>query len=734
MTAERRWSTMDLRTSCWLIFLLIAFVDSYESVSTTNKWTLCLADSVHTTQKILSLCPKLAKSPIECVIEADRFGCLRRVVSGDVDITVLEPEELVAIRNYKLYNVLVTNELRLFQDDDHRFEVVAIANKNVRRIWDVKGKRLCHPGLDTVDDWTKVFSTYFENLIIKKECDANMTLFENRIHALSNYFEMACIAGPWTADTIFDYQLKSKYRNLCAACERPASCYNTDRYYGREGALLCLTDGMGDVAWVRLGDARVHFETQTMIDAQDYKFLCSDGTTRPLNFKEPCVWISKPWPVIVAKPTIAENIARTMNSMMNRTSSWESSVLQLMENYYISSTNVQDLQTPDDYLHRYPNFLSANVRTGCQPSRDVHWCLVSSLEKRKCSWLRDASIVYGVEPLISCLQKDSREACLEAVRNGEMDIFLARPEELLDARIKGLKPIIHAMANTRQGLNRIAAVVKRNSRFRVLKDLKGAKAAFTGYRSVGWNAFVTLMRNDSGENWDCSDAQAVSKFFKDSCVLDWNNKDNDNKLPTNLYSLCKKDAKETVDDLTAFSYLTSDIVDVAFVNLKVIENKTEAGDFYYERIDHKNINRMPRYRVLGPTLAEAIKRVPYVIAWTSLGSIMAHENITDLRRQEIYSMLLEMDKIFGRKFNGQAPTFLLYGSYEDNHGVIFPDGTRYLELHGLQTLKGRNYDQIVEQFVKKEICSSASTWIPHFSGTLLLYTIVVIGLNRLLNY
>lgn len=51
---------------------------------------------------------------------------------------------------------------------------------------------------------------------------------------------------------------------------------------------------------------------------------------------------------------------------------------------------------------------------------------------------------------------------------------------------------------------------------------------------------------------------------------------------------------------------------------------------------------------------------------------MAHENITELKRQEIYTMLLEMDKIFGRKFNGQAPTFLLYGPYEDNHGVIFP--------------------------------------------------------------
>lgn len=84
-----------------------------------------------------------------------------------------------------------------------------------------------------------------------------------------------------------------------------------------------------------------------------------------------------------------------------------------------------------DVLIKDPNFLSANVRTGCQPSRDVRWCLVSNLEKRKCSWLRDASVAYGVEPLISCFQEDSREACVEAVRSGKLDIFLARPEELL---------------------------------------------------------------------------------------------------------------------------------------------------------------------------------------------------------------------------------------------------------------------------------------------------------------
>lgn len=36
--------------------------------------------------------------------------------------------------------------------------------------------------------------------------------------------------------------------------------------------------------------------------------------------------------------------------------------------------------------------------------------------------------------------------------------------------------------------------------------------------------------------------------------------------------------KRANDDLDAFNYLTSGIVDVAFVNLKIIESKTEIGE------------------------------------------------------------------------------------------------------------------------------------------------------------
>jgi len=59
---------------------------------------------------------------------------------------------------------------------------------------------------------------------------------------------------------------------------------------------------------------------------------------------------------------------------------------------------------------------------------------VSDIEKRKCNWLRDVSIAYGIEPTISCLRVNSRPLCLKAIQKKQADIFIALPEELLIAR------------------------------------------------------------------------------------------------------------------------------------------------------------------------------------------------------------------------------------------------------------------------------------------------------------
>ena len=52
---------------------------------------------------------------------------------------------------------------------------------------------------------------------------------------------------------------ESKYKNLCSLCGSPAGCYEGDRYYGMQGAINCLLENVGDVAWVGRSSATRYF-------------------------------------------------------------------------------------------------------------------------------------------------------------------------------------------------------------------------------------------------------------------------------------------------------------------------------------------------------------------------------------------------------------------------------------------------------------------------------------------
>jgi hypothetical protein len=87
-------------------------------------------------------------------------------------------------------------------------------------------------------------------------------------------------------------------------CDNPSRCEGSDKYWGRRGSLFCLTDGAGDVSWARLDDVRLHFGLVpggSESSPEGYSFLCPDGTTRPVNGTNPCIWVVKPWPVVATK-------------------------------------------------------------------------------------------------------------------------------------------------------------------------------------------------------------------------------------------------------------------------------------------------------------------------------------------------------------------------------------------------------------------------------------------------
>ncbi|XP_076650974.1 transferrin 3 isoform X1 [Halictus rubicundus] len=682
----RGWTKMNDRL-CGSLFLLLLFCQCIDS----EKLKLCVVETVHTAKNIRRFCPQLdtPQNSVECVIGNDRFNCLRRLTTGTADFTVLEPEDLVAASGYREYNILVTNELRLFRAEKERFTMVVLVNKDVKSIWNLKGKRFCHPGLDTTDEWTKAFSTYFDKWIVTKECNPEKTLLEDRMFGLSNFFEAACIAGPWSPDATFDNKLKSKYRNLCGACDNPLGCYSDDKYHGREGALLCLTDNAGDIAWVRLDDVIEHFKEEH-INKDNYNYLCLDGTTRSLK-STPCPWITRPWPVIVARTEVAEKVDKMMTSSTQQHSTW---ILDLLENYQTTPVSIDSLETPEDFLVKFSGFMSANNRAKCRPSRRVQWCVASNLEDRKCRWLREASFVYGVEPSISCKQESSRAACLRAIKNNQADIFVALPQELYEVRKMGLETLVQAVPKKANQFDRIAAVVKQDSRFKSFKDLRGARACFTGYKDVGWYTFLSILKNITGGRPECSGLEAVGNFFAESVVpgLD----DSQETIPSNLHTT----AGNVGDDASAFRCLESDNGDVAFINIKNIQKKI--GNLKSEpQDDHPNNTS---YRTL--CLKDSDEADVCTLAWFPLNAVVVHENLTEVRREDMYMMLLEMNDLFGTTFKGQVPTFSMYGTYDNNSNIIFSGETQNLQMdvHQMHT---RSYKDIIDHLVKQSPCSGS---------------------------
>lgn len=92
---------------------------------------------------------------------------------------------------------------------------------------------------------------------------------------------------------------ESKYPSLCYLCDNAQACsYDTsNQYTDHRKALECLKKG-GDIAYVSLQDAKQFFIENTQ-NVNEYSYLCPNGTKQS-NLTNPCVWMSQPWPVIIA--------------------------------------------------------------------------------------------------------------------------------------------------------------------------------------------------------------------------------------------------------------------------------------------------------------------------------------------------------------------------------------------------------------------------------------------------
>nr|XP_049703811.1 transferrin [Helicoverpa armigera] len=633
---------------------------------------LCIVEGRGLYKRAPTHCPVLdkEKAGVECVLGTDRLDCLRRISKGTVDFGVFSPEDLIAAQ-WANIDVLVTNELR-FRARPYARNIVAIVNRRILPDSSstlhavLKNSTLCHPG-ETMDDLrplSETLSGYLESLVLERVCDPTRSNTENKLKALADFYGKACKAGPWVPDKNRDDELKRQFPSLCAACAR--SCTAADRYWGNAGSLTCLTEGVGDVTWGEADDIAAYFninDSSSLSGADNFAYLCRDGTWRDLT-QEPCVWLRRPWNVIVAKRKASEAVGKLAAALTNSSVTvdrhWRGALSALLESNQALPEPLHPPRAPLDYLARADGFREAYSQAGCHPPRHINFCTTSLLAKNKCDWLSEAGAVYGIAPPLQCVMRSSTQECMAAVEAGDCDVTAADSDWLVAGlRDYSLTPVLHEVTPIVEKTSTIVAYVNADAKISKMADLRGKRAAFPRYDGAAWHSVQRYITEH--EKISCKDY--VEGYFKEICAPGL-------------------DGKKCYDagEMEALNSLVEGKSDVAFISMATFSAFKDKKGATSEEV-----------KKIVPLCPEGNQKYCFV-SWSNLGHIFVAKNVTDIRKHEIINVFTKLDQLFGKHPPFHNAMFSMYGPFNHETEVIFHSNTKSLATSAV--LKTHPYDKI----------------------------------------
>ncbi|XP_039761455.1 transferrin-like [Pararge aegeria] len=103
-------------------------------------------------------------------------------------------------------------------------------------------------------------------------------------------------------------------------------------------------------------------------------------------------------------------------------------------------------------------------------------CTTSNLERNKCEWLSEAGAVYGVNPPLQCIVRNSTRDCLQAVRGRECDVAVGDSEWLMpSARDFGLEPLLYETTPIVEKMDTVVAYVRKTDMITKMEELGSGK-------------------------------------------------------------------------------------------------------------------------------------------------------------------------------------------------------------------------------------------------------------------
>jgi melanoma-associated antigen p97 len=217
---------------------------------------------------------------LECIKATDKFDCFKKIFEDKADLMSADAGEVYTAGKY--YNLLpISSEIYssgITQPEYSDYYAVAVVKKNSgMSINTLQGSNSCHGGVGTSSGWNMPISTLIEKQLLEI-VDCN-----NHVKAATKFFNKMC------APDALNVQFNPTGDNPTSACDLCAGkigsnfCTNQDPYAGTIGALYCLIDGGGDVAFVKHTSIAELIAKNNSINANDFELLCPNVYGSPFN-------------------------------------------------------------------------------------------------------------------------------------------------------------------------------------------------------------------------------------------------------------------------------------------------------------------------------------------------------------------------------------------------------------------------------------------------------------------
>lgn len=429
-----------------------------------------------------------------CISARDRLDCVRRVMRGQVDLTPLSGSYLGIDQDLR---VIATARDPVFSQEDFRYKAVIVVRKaTIEKIGDLRGKKSCHTGYRRTTGWRIPVALLKLEGVIQPSCHPHQSALEQELEGVARTFSKACVPGEWATSPTVDDALKQKYEELCSMCES-RTCDRQDAYAGYKGALRCLTENGGDVAFSKINIVQDFFSQDRTVNVNEYALLCQEGHTVNIDSPEAanCSWAARPWDTYVTHGGASDAKVDDLFAALSRAkrkgeenikqNKWYDTTLGIHD-YFFDITPVisGNMQTGDYYAKTRMNIVESERMCDTR-ERKVRFCVTSNEEYKKCEDLSSMLKLRGISPDLQCVRGDDVNHCVTMISLNTADVVTLDDAQRFKAHFQyNLSDLLSEnYGSTGNDLYYLLAVVKKNSGINSVSDLVNKTTCHTAQDS-----------------------------------------------------------------------------------------------------------------------------------------------------------------------------------------------------------------------------------------------------------